>query len=209
MVGRIIPSVCPTRIHLSTLRAVRVRLINTRQCAVHSREKVHKSASARDSHARRICLKFPRETRGPPRRRSRVAREQAADRESFVRRTRAVHVAATRLEQSPSFPLVKVSDYRKNVRTIFLCHRPASLLPHSPFFSLTENGLIDFYWVPRRTDACRFAFLMKANAAIRPSFLIRLPGIPRYIYIGESCELNRSIVKVISKAGHHSKRIMK
>lgn len=70
----------------------------------HSREKVRKSASARDSHARRICLKFPRETRGPPRRRSRVAREQAADRESFVRRARAVHVAATRLEPPPSFP---------------------------------------------------------------------------------------------------------
>lgn len=68
----------------------------------HLREKVRKSASARDSHARRICLKFPRETRGPPRR-SRVAREQTADRESFVRQARAVHVAATRLEQSPSF----------------------------------------------------------------------------------------------------------
>ncbi|XP_018307094.1 uncharacterized protein [Mycetomoellerius zeteki] len=87
-----------------TLRAVRVRLINTRQCVAHSREKVRKSASARDSHARRICLKFPRETRGPPRRRSRVAREQATDRESFVRRTRAVHVAVTRLETPPSFP---------------------------------------------------------------------------------------------------------
>jgi len=87
-----------------TLHAVRVRLINTRQCVAHSREKVRKSASARDSHARRICLKFPRETRRPPRRRSRVAREQAADRESFVRRTRAVHVAATRLEPPPSFP---------------------------------------------------------------------------------------------------------
>lgn len=108
MVGRIIPRRHVLHVYTYlptyTLRAVRVRLINTRQCVVHSREKVRKSASVRDSHARRICLKFPRETRGPPRRRSRVAREQTADRESFVRRTRAVHVAATRLEPPPSFP---------------------------------------------------------------------------------------------------------
>ena len=152
-----------------TLRAVRVRLINTRQCVAHSREKVRKSASARDSHARRICLKFPRETRRPPRRRSRVAREQVADRESFVRRTRAVHVAVTRLEPPPSFPPPRSLKCqiigRTYVRSFCASVPPLTSSPFTVFFSLTENGLIDFYWVSW-TDACRFV-LMKANAVIR------------------------------------------
>lgn len=147
---------------------------------VHSGEKVRKSASARDSHARRICLKFPRETRGPPRRRSRVAWEQAADRESFVRRARAAHVAATRLEQPPSSPLVKVSDYRKNVCTIFLCHRLVSLL--SPFFTLTENTVWSIFIQSHDGPDGRVSIrVLNENECSYPpmqSFLIRLPGIP-------------------------------
>lgn len=125
-----------TPIYLYSTRGTCTRLINTRQCVAHSREKVRKSASARDSHARRICLKFPRETRGLPRRRSRVAREQAADRESFVRRTRAVHVAATRLEQPPSFPPPRSLKCQIIGRTYVrsFCVPPSRLtsLPHSP-----------------------------------------------------------------------------
>lgn len=64
------------------------------------REKVRKSASARDSHARRICLEFSRE-RGP---KEKPCVPGSRGRESFVRFARAVHVAAARLEPPPSFP---------------------------------------------------------------------------------------------------------
>jgi len=77
----------------------------------HSREKVCKSASARDSHARRICLKFPRESTPGPRAGEGEAVLPGSSawalrehRESFVRAERSVHVAAARLEPPPSFP---------------------------------------------------------------------------------------------------------
>lgn len=94
-----------TRIHLPTytLRAVRVRLINTRQWCTRERRCV--SPHLPEILTRDASVSSSHEKPGGPREgEDRVAREQAADRESFVRRTRAVHVAATRLEPPPSFP---------------------------------------------------------------------------------------------------------
>lgn len=144
----------------------------------HSREKVRKSASARDSHARRICLKFPRESTRVRRRRSRVAREQQGPprglgkfrprgagrpRGSGPPRATTVFPAAT---------LVKVSDYRKNVRTI----SPPLISPCLLF--LNREGILDrFLLSPPRTDTHRSILsvvLTKANTTVRVAWSLFL-----------------------------------
>lgn len=79
---------------------------------------------------------------------------QAADRESFVRQARAVHVAAARLEPSPSFPLSRSLKCQIIGRTRMydlLC--PPFRFP--PLLFLDRERLDRFLSSPLRMDACR------------------------------------------------------
>lgn len=150
------------------------------ECVAHSREKVRKSASARDSHARRICLKFPREsTRAPSRRRrSRVAREQQRGPRKFrpLGAGRARGCGAPKAATVfPAATLVKVSDYRKNVCTISPPCSPCRALVRTSSCLLFLNGvgLDRFLLSPPRT-AVLSAFLTKANARLSVSLSLSL-----------------------------------
>lgn len=135
----------------------------------HLGEKVRKSASARDSHARRICLKFPREPGAPgEKERSRVAREPGRGPRKFRPSGASCPRGGGAFRAATVFPavaLVKVSDYRKNayVRS-FLSPFPLLALP-----SLDRERLDRFLLSPPNGRVSRFVSrspaLMKASAA--------------------------------------------